>query len=219
LRALFSSLLLLALAVPLAAQEEMAWPEEDPEGWLLCFVDVETTGLVPGHHEMIDAGMVWTDLEGEELGRLFLRIMPRHPERASPGAVAVNAFSVRRWQELGALDPEEAVARMVTVHDSLRAGRRVMMVAFNSHFDTAFMDHLFRSVDASWRDLFHYFVLDIPSMAWSLGLRQLTGAGLSEALGVRDEPHVAEEHTGITGALLNARLYRAIRERGSAPKE
>ena len=89
-----------------------------------------------------------------------------------------------------------------------------MLVAFNSWFDAAFMDHLFRSQESSWRSLYHYFVLDIPSMAWAMGYRDLTGAELSKRLGVTDEPHVAEEHTGITGAMLNMRLYRALRERG-----
>ena len=86
------------------------------------------------------------------------------------------------------------------------------MVAFNSHFDAAFLDHLFRRADASWRDQYHYFILDLPSMAWGRGLRGLTGQALSAALGVDDEPHVAELHTGITGARLNARIYRALLE-------
>ena len=73
------------------------------------------------------------------------------------------------------------------------------MVAFNSHFDASFLDHLFRSNDRSWRELYHYFVLDLPSMAWTLGIRGLTGTSVSAALGIEDEPHVAELHTGITG--------------------
>ncbi len=84
------------------------------------------------------------------------------------------------------------------------------MVALNSQFDTAFLDHLLRSRDRNWRELYHYFVLDLPSMAWSLGIRGLTGSNLALTLGVEDEPHVAELHTGITGARLNARLYRAL---------
>ncbi|MGQ0560779.1 MAG: hypothetical protein ACT443_02775 [Gemmatimonadota bacterium] len=54
-------------------------------------------------------------------------------------------------------------------------------------------------------------MLDIPSLAWSLGYRDLTNAGLARRLGVADEPRVAAEHTGLTGALLNVRIYRALR--------
>jgi hypothetical protein len=86
-----------------------------------------------------------------------------------------------------------------------------LLVTFNSQFDTAFLDHLLRAEQRSWRELYHYFVLDIPSMAWSLGYRELTGGALAQRLGVADEPRVAVEHTGITGAMLNVRIYQALR--------
>lgn len=185
-------------------------PELAPEDWLLAFVDIETTGLVAGWHEPIDVGIVITDLEGNEIDHWFRRIMPNHPERTSPGAQAVNGFDVARWRELGALSAEDAVAEIVAFHERVAGDRTVMMVAFNSQFDTAFLDHLFRSAGRSWREIYHYFVLDIPSMAWSRGYRQLTGAALAEALAVPDEPRVADEHTGLTGARLNVRIYRAL---------
>ncbi|MGK2960517.1 MAG: hypothetical protein ACSLFK_00070, partial [Gemmatimonadaceae bacterium] len=78
-------------------------------------------------------------------------------------------------------------------------------------------DHLFRARGSSWRQLYHYFVLDIPSMAWALGYRDLTNSALARRLGVPDEPRVADEHTGITGAMLNVRIYQALRARGMNP--
>lgn len=192
-------------------------PAEDPEAWRLAFIDVETTGLVPGYHEMIDMGVVMTDLDGRILDSLFVRIQPEHPERTSEGARAVNAFDPARWSDLGALTPAAAVDSLRAFHDRTAGERPVLLVAFNSQFDAAFLDHLFRTSGGSWRELYHYFVLDIPSMAWALGYRDLTGTALADRLDVPDEPHVAEEHTGITGALLNARLYRALREEGMTP--
>ena len=194
----------------MAAAEDFRWPHQDPDGWLLAFIDVETTGLIPGYHEMIDIGIVMTELDGAELGELFIRIQPDHPERTDDGARAVNAFDAERWLELEALTPAEAVDRIVTFHRGNAGDRNVLMVAFNSQFDTAFLDHLFRSQQRSWRELYHFFVLDLPSMAWSLGMRSLTGTSLADTLNVEDEPHVAHLHTGITGAKLNARIYRAL---------
>lgn len=205
----FIAVLLLQLPAAVLA-DDFAWPQDDPDDWLLAFVDVETTGLVPGYHEMIDIGIVMTDLDGSELGALFLRIQPKHPERTSEGARAVNAFDEDRWHEMQALRPAEAIAQIVSFHEQIAGEHNVLMVAFNSPFDTAFLDHLFRSEERSWRELYHYFVLDLPSMAWSLGLRGLTGTNLAQALDVEDEPHTAELHTGITGARLNARIYRAL---------
>lgn len=199
----------LAMLSPSAAQE-FAWPDEKPDDWLLAFIDVETTGLTPGYHEMIDIGIVMTDLDGAELGELFIRLQPEHPERTDEGARAVNAFDDERWRELGALPSADAIDRIVEFHTGIASGRNVLMVAFNSHFDAAFLDHLFRSQDRTWRELYHYFILDLPSMAWSHGVRGLTGSSLSARLGIDDEPHVAELHTGITGARLNARIYRGL---------
>ena len=189
------------------------WPSEAPDQWLLAFVDVETTGLIPGYHEMIDIGIVMTDLDGVERGNMFIRIQPEHPERTQDGARAVNAFDVERWKELNALSADRSIERIVSFHNEIAGDKLVLMVAFNSHFDAAFLDHLFRSRERSWRELYHYFILDLPSMAWSQGNRSLTGQSLTKSLGVDDEPHVAEQHTGITGAQVNARIYRALIER------
>ncbi len=196
-----------------------AWPDKDPDAWLLAFVDIETTGLIPGHHEAIDIGIVMTDLAGNALGELFVRIQPEFPERTDAGARAVNAFDEKRWQQLGALSRQDAVARIVDFNQSIAGDKSVLMVAFNSPFDTAFLDHLFRAEDRSWRELYHYFVLDLPSMAWSKGIRGLTGSSIAAALDVEDEPHVAELHTGITGARLNARLYRKLLHHPQLDKE
>lgn len=186
-------------------------PASAPDDWLLAHLDVETTGLVPGFHEMIDLGLVLTDLEGRIIDSLFLRVMPTHPERISEGARRVNGFDEARWRQLGALSQSAAVDSLVSFQTRAAAGRSVMLVAFNSQFDAAFLDHLFRSRGSTWRALYHYFVLDIPSMAWSLGHRQLTNSAIASRLGVVDEPRVAERHTGLTGAMLNVRIYQALR--------
>jgi DNA polymerase III alpha subunit (gram-positive type) len=184
---------------------------------MLAIVDVETTGIVAGYHEMIDFGLVMTDLDGKVIDSLFLRIQPRHPERLSEGARRVNGFDAAKWRQMHALDDTIAVDSLVKFHKRVAGDRPVLLVAFNSQFDAAFLDHLFRTRGSSWRTLYHYFVLDIPSMAWALGYRDLTGHDLAARLGVPDEPRIADEHTGITGAMLNVRIYQALRARGMNP--
>lgn len=193
------------------APQVVTLPKDDPAHWRMAHLDVETTGLVPGYHEMIDAGLVITDLEGNVVDSLFLRIQPKHPERSSPGALRVNGFDAAKWKAMHALTYEEAADSFIAFNKRVNAGYNVLLTIFNSQFDTAFLDHLLRPTGHSWRELYFYFVLDIPSMAWSLGCRDLTNGGLAKRLGVADEPRVATEHTGITGAMLNVRIYRALR--------
>lgn len=185
-------------------------PSVAPDNWLLAHIDVETTGLVAGWHEMIDIGLVMTDLEGNVLDSLFVRIQPEHPERLSAGAFAVNAFDAKKWKTMGALSPVDAVDRILAFHKRVAGSKKTLMVAHNCRFDSAFLDHLFRRADHSWLEMYHYYVLDIPSMLWGLGERDLGGDELMKRYNVEDEPHVAEYHTGITGAMVNVRLYRAL---------
>lgn len=214
MRNLIGALLALSLGQPALAQLE--WPPQDPDGWLLAHVDVETTGLDPAFHEMIDIGMIYTDLAGEERGRLYLRIIPAHPERIDAGARRVNAFDVDRWRANGAVSEEEAVRRIVAFHKETSADHRVIFTAFNAWFDQAFTTALFARHGVSWRDLFFYHVLDIPSMAWGQGLTGLNATRLAEALGLPDETRVPVEHTGITGASFNVSVYRALLGRRKA---
>ena len=156
---------LMVTAIVLASGQlraQLVPPSEGPQNWLLAFVDVETTGLQPGYHEMIDIGVVMSDLDGNELGRFFKRIMPDHPERLSDGAAAVNGFSLARWQTLNPLSSRAVVDSLIHFHKSIARGKNVLMVAFNSHFDASFLDRLFRNAGKSWRDLYFYVILDIP---------------------------------------------------------
>jgi len=185
-------------------------PSEIPDQWLLAHIDVETTGLLPGYNEMIDIGIVMTDIEGNVLDSLFLRIQPQYPERLAQKAYEVNAFDPKRWEELGAFSPSVAVDSIISFHNKVAKDKQVLMVAYNSHFDAAFLDHLFRSVHKTWRELYYYFILDIPSMAWGLGFKDLNSREIMDYYNIPDEPHIADQHTGITGAMVNVRIYKAL---------
>ena len=185
-------------------------PSEVPDKWLLAHIDVETTGLLPGYNEMIDIGIVMTNLDGDVLDSLFLRINPQHPERLAKKAFEVNAFDPERWKQLGAFSPAAAVDSIISFHKKVAADKQVLMVSYNCHFDAAFLDHLFRSVNKTWRELYYYFILDIPSMAWGLGFKDLNSRQIMDYYNIPDEPHIADQHTGITGAMVNVRIYRSL---------
>jgi DNA polymerase III epsilon subunit-like protein len=209
-------LVLIALLFTPLAHAQIAWPPTNPDRWIMAHVDVETTGLDPAFHEMIDIGMIYTDLDGEELGRLYVRIMPGHPGRIDEGARAVNAFDVDYWKKHGAVSEEEAVKQIVAFHEKMRGDKQVLFTAYNVWFDQSFTTALFERHGVKWRDLFFYHVLDIPSMAWGQGLTHLKGTDLSAALGIPDETRIPVEHTGITGAAFNVEVYKALLARGRA---
>jgi hypothetical protein len=192
------------------ASAQVTFPDEAPEQFRLAIIDVETTGLDPDHHEMIDLGAVYADIDGNEIGRFFVRIRPAFPDRADPGAVAVNGYEVRRWEALGAVSAEEAVRSFILFHERMTGGRTALFTAYNAWFDQAFMSRLLKAQGGSFRDLFFYHVLDLPSMAWSQGIVGLTGSHVARDLGIEDETRNPLEHTGETGAAFNLAVYRAL---------
>jgi DNA polymerase III alpha subunit (gram-positive type) len=205
------------LSPPTPAQPP--WPDQSPAQWGLAIVDVETTGLRQDHHEMIDLGLIYTTLDGDELDRLFLRVLPRHPERAGKVARSINGFSESRWEALGALAPEAAVQRLLAFHESARADRRFILTAYNAPFDRAFLDALLRGHGSSVDDLYTYFVLDLPSMAFGLGATALANDRVAERFGIAPETADPMLHTGISGAEWNLSLYRALLAAGARASE
>jgi len=186
--------------------------------WRIAFIDVETTGVIPGYHEMVDVGIVMADVDGNEIGKFFHRIMPEHPERAQKGALDCNGFSVERWKREGAVSPKKAVEGIIDFYRSNAKGKNVIMCAYNVSFDNAFMDQLFRSVGKDLRKL-HRYAIDLPSIAWGKGFHNLYQKKIVQLLGVKDEPRVSKgaepwKHTGITGAELDLRIYRALQNSG-----
>ncbi len=205
----FAVLLSLGLWVT-GARADTVWPPQDPDAWGLAIIDVETTGLDPAYHEMIDLGVIYTTLEGEELGRFHVLIMPDHPERLSPGAAAVNGFSVARWEAEGAVSEAVALDQFKAFHSALAGERTVLMLGFNAHFDRAFLDALLAQHGLGLAQFYTYFMLDVPSMAWGAGIRDLSNPRIAAALGIAPETEDPLEHTGLTGVAFNLALYRAL---------
>ena len=177
---------------------------------LLVHVDVETTGLEAGYHELIDAGVVITTTDGVIVDQLFLRIMPDHPERLDPGAAAVNGFSVSRWRSLEALDAAEGASALNAFLLQYSTDHQLIFTAFNVGFDQRFMMHFLKSHNLAFDTFFHYMVLDLPSMAWALGAKSLSGDGIAAHFGIPSEVKDPMLHTGETGAAFNVALYRAM---------
>ena len=185
-----------------------AAPEQDSR--LLVHIDVETTGLETGYHELIDVGVIVTTIDGDIVDRLFLRIMPDHPERLDPGAAAVNGFSVSRWRSLDALDAAEGASALNAFLLQYSTDHQLIFTAFNVGFDQRFIMHFLKSHNLAFNTFFHYMVLDLPSMAWALGAKSLSGDGIAAHFGIPAEVKDPMLHTGETGAAFNVALYQAM---------
>ena len=105
---------------------------------LLCVLDLETTGLVCGYHEIVQVAILPLDSDLKphaSLPAFYREMKPKHPERASKKAMRVNGLSL---EKLSFAPSQEEVAD--DFHDwwaalKLPVGKKIIPLTQNGPFD------------------------------------------------------------------------------------
>ena len=188
---------------------------ETKESSLYAIVDVETTGLNPNYHEMIDIGIIIINQNLEIKGRYFSKVLPSFPERIDPMAQNINGFDLQRWTQEEAISEEELINQM-NIFLNNYIGKPIF-IAFNSWFDSGFVRNLLNEHDYKFNDWFDYRVLDIPSIALACGYFPKTpdfNEKLATLLEVQPETKDPLKHTGESGVNFNYALLRSLMNQG-----
>lgn len=135
------------------------------KGTDLVFVDIETTGLNPRIHEIIEIGVVrvsqlWQ--EGEkpvfsETSRWSVKIRPENIAVADPASLKINGYNHDGWKEAISL------AEALNIFSQKTEG--AIMVAHNVAFDAGFLDEYMGRLSIA--NKMHYHRLDTVSMAYA----------------------------------------------------
>lgn len=67
----------------------------------VVITDTETSGLEPGHHEVIEIASILTDMNLEEKERYHIKVPMQHPERAEKRALEINKYDPVIWEKEG----------------------------------------------------------------------------------------------------------------------
>ena len=188
---------------------------ETKESSLYAIVDVETTGLNPNYHEMIDIGIIIINQNLEIKGQYFSKVLPSFPERIDPMAQNINGFDLQRWTQEEAISEEELINQM-NIFLNNYIGKPIF-IAFNSWFDSGFLRNLLNEYDYKFNDWFDYRVLDIPSIALACGYFPKTpdfNEKLATLLEVQPETKDPLKHTGESGVNFNYALLRSLMNQG-----
>ena len=168
----------------------------------LAITDVETTGLHPDKHEIIEIGLVLADQKnGNILDTLDIKIKPSHIETASPRALEINGYKPEDWTR--AISLQTAMKKYAT------KAKNGLFCAHNITFDWGFIEKAFQTTGASHSMDYHR--IDLLTIAWRelgpKGLDRLNLNSIAEFLGVPPEPKV---HRGINGAMTEYLILKKI---------
>ena len=168
----------------------------------IALIDVETTGLNPDHHEIIEIGCVVFDSETFEIAHTFeSKVKPLYPLRADPKAVQVNGYNINEWKDAPSL--YEAMSRLAPLT------RDATFCAHNVCFDNSFITRAYDKT--SFPMTFSYRKLDIFTLAWSkIPHDKLASWSLKNIciyLNIEPEPDV---HSALNGAMKAYEVYKKL---------
>lgn len=176
----------------------------------LVFLDTETTGLDPHHHEIIEICMVKHSHEiastiecPERVSQVYEMIMPEWPDRLDPKAAEVNGFTVAEWEGKGAIGFHECANEIADYIEGCT------LVGFNPWFDIRFiMSELSRVGHKAPH--FNYHALDLCSMAYPLKAMGLIEGVSAKRICEFFEIDYSAAHRACNDVELSIECYRRL---------
>jgi DNA polymerase-3 subunit epsilon len=125
----------------------------------LIITDLETTGLDPDFHEIIEIGAIICDSESLEImTEIDVKVVPEHIEWATPISLSINGYSPDLW------DDAILLSDAIQLYEQLGSG--AIFTGHNVCFDFRFYVSALKKLNRTSK--LDYHRLDIGSMAFPL---------------------------------------------------
>ena len=181
---------------------------------IIAAIDIETTGLDPLYHDIIEIAILPLDGEFEprvDIPPLVARIRARRPQNASAKAMEINGLNLNEGDEY-----HEFLARLLAWLDEYRI-EKIDALGQNVDFDRAFISAQILELG---RLLGHRYLRDSQRLACAYNdlVRLRTGKPAFENVGLSDLRRALgieglREHRALDDARDAAKVYKALLER------
>ena len=170
----------------------------------IALVDLETTGLNPLKHEIIELGCLIFDNETFEIyGKLNFKIKPEHIHDADPKALQVNGYTEEEWK-----DGMSLFQALMFFADATEG---CTFMAHNVTFDWSFIVASAEREGITRMLKLDKYKIDTMSIAWALvphsKVKSFSLKTLCTFLGIPPEPAV---HRAINGAECAYGVYKKL---------
>jgi len=184
---------------------------------LLCVLDVETTGLLDGYHDLVQVACVPLDgnLDPLDVSPFYLDIKPENPERADPRAMEVNGLDMDHLMSC------PTVWQAADIFDEwfngldLPMNKKIIPLCQNSPFDIPFTKTWLGSMGYDkyfarrGRDTMYVALAKNDEAAWKnqkIPFKYVGLKHLCEHFGIPLENH----HDSLADCLATAKVYREL---------
>lgn len=185
----------------------------------ILFTDVETTGLKPGFHEIVQmSGII--EIDGVKVKAFDVKMRPKYPERTSKEALEKQNVTI---EELSAYPSrEEGWVKIMSYLDSnvdrFDKEDKYYMCGYNINFDRRFIEELFaENQNKFFGAYFYYELIDVLTMAMlmkicgKLDSPNLKLTSVCEALGMPFKEGTA--HNAIYDIAMTMKLFYKLQEK------
>lgn len=168
----------------------------------IAITDVETTGLDPVTHEIIEIGLVVINQQTLEIfDKLDVKVRPENLKTATESALKLNGYNEADWQN--ALTLQEAISLYS------EKTKDAIFCAHNVTFDWSFILEAFKKTGV--KNQMDYHRIDLFTMAWmklrNSGLEKFNMNEVAKYLGIGEEPM---PHRAINGAMTAYEIYKRL---------
>jgi len=178
----------------------------------LAFVDLETTGIDPSIHEIIEIGIVRAHQTGDpkeplvEVDRFGMKIAPEHIERANPKALQVNHYHPDEWKDAVLFKDAFPI-----IDEKLKGH---VFVAQNVAFDVGFLVRAYERMGKLLDETIYYHKLDVASLAmgkeyWSPTYRRFSLHELSTNMSITN----TKAHSALADAVATFQIAQELLRR------
>lgn len=175
------------------------------------FLDVETTGLLPFHHDLVEIGLLITNQELNTIAEWAVKVQPEAgewQERASDIALELNGYDPAVWAADG-------VRLREGMHQLIRFKRAYIspttdfrLVSQNNTFDFGFLLAGFHLAGVPMDAFKHKYWMDTMTLGDALGFGRVGLSAMAKKFGLEPEPEV---HRALNGARLCREVFRKLK--------
>lgn len=171
----------------------------------IALTDIETTGLNPANHEVIEIGcLIFDNKTFDILGQLNFKIKPENIAGADPKALEVNGYNEKEWEEDG-------MTLFQALNFYAEATKGCTFMAHNASFDWSFLSVAFSKENI--KPEMNYHRIDTLSMAWGmLPHDKVFSWSLKTLCSYLSVPTEDSVHRALNGATAAYEVYKKLME-------